>query len=58
MIGEALSIAEELGDRFGIAECLALGNWTVNLSEKIQIARRGLAIRREIGDLEGIGGIF
>jgi predicted ATPase/transcriptional regulator with XRE-family HTH domain len=51
---KALSIAEELGDRFGIAECLPWIDWTDDLSEKIKIAQRGLALRREIGDLEGI----
>ena len=51
---KALSIAEESSDRFGIAECLPWVDWTDDLSERIQIAQRGLALRREIGDLEGI----
>ena len=54
MVRKSLAIAEELGDRFGIAECLPWVDLTDNLSDKLQLALRGLALRREIGDLEGI----
>ena len=54
LLEEALSIAEAVNDKFGIAEVLPWIERSENLSEKIQNALRGLALRREIGDYEGI----
>jgi tetratricopeptide (TPR) repeat protein len=50
----SLAIAEELGDLFSIAETLPWANRTDDLSENIRAFERGLDLRRQIGDLEGL----
>jgi predicted ATPase/transcriptional regulator with XRE-family HTH domain len=52
---EALALAEELGDRFYLAEVLDNSlSYASNQEEELQIADRSLSLRRSLGDVDGI----
>jgi hypothetical protein len=52
---QALALAEELGDKFYLAEVLDNSlSYASNQEEELQIADRSLSLRRSIGDVDGI----
>jgi predicted ATPase/transcriptional regulator with XRE-family HTH domain len=52
---EALALAEELGDRFYLAEVLDNSlSYASNPDEELQIVERSLSLRRSLGDVNGI----
>jgi predicted ATPase/transcriptional regulator with XRE-family HTH domain len=52
---EALALAEELGDRFYMAEVLDMSlSYASSLEEELRLADRSLTLRRSLGDVDGI----
>ncbi|HKY55766.1 MAG TPA: helix-turn-helix domain-containing protein, partial [Anaerolineales bacterium] len=58
LLEQSLTLFNELGDKFGIAECVMQLTWSAqgddNQKQAVIFAEQHLALRREIGDQDGV----